>query len=274
MTKPFILSASIGDAALADPAYAGAVLPLAEAAGVDLLMLGKVGSLPFDPQVIAAWAAPRLSRMGVVPLVSTRIADPFHGARSLSALDHLSGGLLGWCPMAEGQSAAQVADLVRATRALWDGWDDDCLMMDKASGRYLDNTKVRASHYVGAYYKTRGPVNAMRPRQGHPLLVCDAASPFAVQGIDVVIAAEGQGAPAAARRVLRVGADADAGEIAARFAAGEIDGVHVDLTQARAQLPRLGERFAALTRGRPAAGTLRERLGLPLPAPVTIEENV
>jgi alkanesulfonate monooxygenase SsuD/methylene tetrahydromethanopterin reductase-like flavin-dependent oxidoreductase (luciferase family) len=218
------LSASFGGLALADPAYAASVLPLAEAAGVDLLVLGTPASLPFDPQVLAAWAAPRLSRMGVVPVVSARITHPFHAARSLSAIDYLSDGLLGWCPVGEGESPAQVADLVRATRALWDGWDADCLIMDKASGRYLDSSKVRASHYQGTHYKVRGPVNAMRPKQGHPLLMCD--------------------------------------------------GLHIDLTDPHAQLPWVGERFASLTQGRPASGTLRQRLGLPLTlAASKIEEN-
>jgi alkanesulfonate monooxygenase SsuD/methylene tetrahydromethanopterin reductase-like flavin-dependent oxidoreductase (luciferase family) len=269
MTQPFILSVGIGEAAMADPAYAAQVLPLAEAAGVDLLMVGQPDSLPFDAQVIAAWAAPRLSRMAVVPLVSTRLARPFHVARSLSALDWLSEGRLGWCPVAQGGSAEQLADLVRATRALWDGWDADCLIIDKASGRYLDTTKIRASHYVGTHYKVRGPVNAMRPKQGHPVLVCDAASPFAVAGVDVVIAGEGQGGPVAARRLLRVGTDGDVAAIAARLAKGEIDGVHIEVSDACAQLPHIGARFAALTAARPASGTLRERLGL-----VKIEETV
>lgn len=273
MTRSFILSTSIGDPALADPAYAAQILPLAEAAGVDLLMLGRHDSLPYDPQVIAAWAAPRVSRLGLVPVVSSRIAHPFHVARSLSAIDYLSGGLLGWCPVAEGRSAAELADLVRATRALWDGWDADCLIIDKASGRYLDTSKVRPSNYVGTHYKVRGPVNAMRPKQGHPLLVCDAQSPFAVPGVDVVIAAEGQASPAAARRLLRVSGMVDGAALAQRFAAGELDGVHIDLAHPLAELAALGEALAGLTRGRPAAGTLRERLGLSL-AKTTAEEEL
>ncbi|MBB3954199.1 LLM class flavin-dependent oxidoreductase [Novosphingobium sediminicola] len=269
MTRSFILSAGIGDPALADPAMAAQFVIAAEAAGVDLLLLGRHDSLLFDPQVIAAWAAPRVSRLGLVPLVSSRIAHPFHVARSLSAVDYLSGGLLGWCPVAQGGSAAQLADLVRATRALWDGWDDDCLIIDKESGRYLDTTKVRPSNYVGTHYAVRGPVNAMRPKQGHPLLVCDAASPFAAPGIDVVIAAEGQAFPAAARRLLRVDPDVDIAAMAVRFAAGEIDGLHVDLTNPVVELARIGKALAPITQGRPSSGTLRERLGLPLASPPT-----
>lgn len=275
MTKPFILSASIGDIVLADPARAAELLPAAEAAGLDLLLLGSPDGLALDPQVIAAWCAPRLTRLAVVPLVSTRVAHPFHTARGLSAIDHLSGGLLGWCPIGEGGEAEQVADLARATRALWDGWDEDCLIIDKVGGRYLDADKIRPSHYVGTHYKTRGPVNAMRPRQGHPLLVCDARSPFAVPGIDVVIAAEGQGAPHAARRLLRTNLDVSGEALASRFASGEIDGVHFDLTDPARELALLAERFAPILAGRPAqTGTMRQRLQLPLPLAKKIKETV
>lgn len=263
MTRSFILSAGIGDLSLADPVHAAQILRLAETAGVDLLMLGRHDSLPYDPQVIAAWAAPRVSRLGLVPVVSSRIAHPFHVARALSAVDYLSGGLLGWCPVAEGGSAAQLADLVRATRSLWDGWDADCLIIDKESGRYLDTTKVRPSNYVGTHYKVRGPVNAMRPKQGHPVLVCDAASPFAVPGVDVVIAAQGQAFPAAARRLLRVEGELDVAALTTAFESGEWDGLHADLANPLAQLPALGAALAGLTRGRPTGETLRERLGLP-----------
>ncbi|HWU04697.1 MAG TPA: nitrilotriacetate monooxygenase, partial [Novosphingobium sp.] len=138
MTKPFILSAAIGELALSDPAWAGPILEQAQKARLDLLLLGRPGQLPFDPQVIAAWAAPRVSTMGVVPVVTARLAHPFHVARALSAVDWLSGGMLGWCPVGEGHPAEQIADLAMATRALWDGWSDDTLIIDKAAGRYLD----------------------------------------------------------------------------------------------------------------------------------------
>lgn len=267
-----MFSIGLSEAAMADPAYAAKVLPLAEEVGVDLLVLGHPQALPFDAQVIAAWAAPRLTRMGVVPLVSTRLGHPFHHARSLSAIDYLTGGLLGWCPVAEDGDAERLADMVLATRALWDGWDADCLIIDKESGRYLDSTKVRPSHYVGSHYKTRGPVNAMRPRQGHPLLVCNALSPFAVPGIDVMIVEADQAAPEGARRLLRVGVDLDSVAIAQAFAEGRIDGVHVDVDAALGQLPLVAQRLAGLITPSAAGGTLRERLKLAAPTQAAQEE--
>jgi len=261
MTRPFLLSASLADPALADPAVFAPVLDQAQAAGLDLLLLGRAGAVPFDAQVLAAWAAPRLTRMGVVPVIAPHHSHPFHIARALSAIDYLSGGLLGWSPVGEGACVPQTSDMVLATRALWDGWDADTLVIDKDSGHYLHSHKVRPSHYAGRWYQTRGPVNAMRPLQDHPVLVVDAASPVAVPGIDLVIAGEDQPTPEGARVLRRSTLGDDPAALAAAFAAGRIDGLHVDLTVA--QLPHWAERFGVLAQPRATGGTLRQRLGLP-----------
>ncbi|MEJ6009798.1 LLM class flavin-dependent oxidoreductase [Novosphingobium aquae] len=163
-----------------DPAYAGDVLERAEAAGLDLLVLGREGALPFDPLVIAAWAAPRVRTMGIVACVPAKLSHPFHVARALSAIDFLSAGLSGWAPVAAGAPAGMAEDMVLAARALWDGWGTDTLIIDKASGRYLDSSKVMVPNYKGPFFEVAGPVNAMRPPQGHPLLV---RLPGAIPGI-------------------------------------------------------------------------------------------
>lgn len=271
MTRPFILSASLADPALADPEVLGPVLQQAEAAGLDLLLLGRAGAVPFDTQVLAAWAAPRLTRMGIVPVIAPHHSHPFHIARALSAVDYLAGGLLGWNPVGEGACVPQLSDMVLATRALWDGWDADTLVIDKDSGHYLDSHKVRPSHYDGPFYKTRGPVNAMRPLQDHPLLVMDMATPFDVAGVDIAIVGPGQVAPQATRRLRRATLADDPAILSDAFASGAIDGLHVDLAGTIGELSRFGERFASLARRDSPSGTLRQRLGLPLPSILTVQ---
>jgi alkanesulfonate monooxygenase SsuD/methylene tetrahydromethanopterin reductase-like flavin-dependent oxidoreductase (luciferase family) len=187
MTRPFILSASIGEAALNDPAWAGPVLAAADAAGLDLLMLGRAGEVPFDAQVIAAWAAPRSTRVGIIAAVPAATAHPFHVARALSAIDFLCDGRAGWSPLAGDAPAGMAEDMVGAARSLWDGWGADTLIIDKASGRYLDSSKVHASNYAGPFFRVAGPVNAMRPPQGHPLLVIDGDAPLALGDADIVL---------------------------------------------------------------------------------------
>ncbi len=195
-----IVAVTIADPRLNDPAWASARLTQAEAAGVDILILGGPDSLPFDPLVLAAWAAPRCRRMHIVATVPASAAHPFHVARALSAIDFLCEGRSGWCPVPASAPAGMAEDMVAAARSLWDGWEPDTLIIDKASGRYLDSSKVKPSNYAGPFFMVTGPVNAMRPPQGHPLLVIDGACPLALEDADVALA--GPGETAQAKQVL------------------------------------------------------------------------
>lgn len=267
MTRPFILSASVAEASFAVPDHGLAVLRAAEDAGLDLLVMGRAGERPFDAQVLLAWAAPVTSRLGLVATVPATNAHPFHVARALSAIDFLSNGRTGWSVIPEGAPAGMAEDMVGAARALWDGWGSETLILDKASGRYLDASKVHASNYEGPFFKVAGPVNAMRPPLGHPVLVVDGEEPIAIADADIALFVDGVEPPAATKRLLKVAVDADPAALRARFDAGEIDGVHFTLTDGAAQLAAIGARFGSLVTAHADAGAdLRQRLGLPLPA--------
>lgn len=267
MTRPFLLSASVSEAVFATPQTCAAVLAAAEAAGLDLLVMGRAGDRPFDAQVLLSWAAPLTARVGLVATVPASNAHPFHVARALSAIDFLSAGRTGWSVIPEGAPEGMAEDMVGAARALWDGWGSDTLILDKANKRYLDASKVKASHYQGPFFKVAGPVNAMRPPLGHPLLVVDEAAPIAVADADIVLLESAQTTLAATKRLLKVAADAEPEALAALFEDGTIDGIHFTLTDALAELPAIGTRFAALVADRKeVAGNLRQRLGLPIPS--------
>lgn len=262
MTRPFILSVSTGDPRLNEPDWARVVLSAAERAGADLFVMGRPDARPFDAQVIVGWAAALAGRIGIVAAVPAATSHPFHIARALSAVDFLSGGRSGWLPLSGGAPDGMAEDMVRAVHSLWDGWGADTLIIDKASGRYLDTSKVGPSNYEGPFFKIAGPVNAMRPPQGHLLLVVDGAEPVAAADADIALVAEGQSLPAR-RRLLKVAIDADPAELEARFARGEIDGIHFELTDAEAELAQIASRFGHLASPREGA-TLRQRLGLEL----------
>jgi alkanesulfonate monooxygenase SsuD/methylene tetrahydromethanopterin reductase-like flavin-dependent oxidoreductase (luciferase family) len=267
MTRPFLLSASVSAADFATPQTCAAVLAAAEAAGLDLLVMGRVGDRPFDAQVLLSWAAPLTTRIGLVATVPASNAHPFHVARALSAIDFLSAGRTGWSVIPEGAPEGMAEDMVGAARALWDGWGSDTLILDKANKRYLDASKVKASHYEGPFFKVAGPVNAMRPPLGHPLLVVDEAAPIAVADADIVLLESMQSTLAATKRLLKAAPDVDPAALATPFADGAIDGVHFTLTDALAELPAIGARFAALVADRAeVSGNLRQRLGLPIPS--------
>ena len=75
---------------------------------------------------------------------------------------------------------------------LFDSWDADAVVMDRATGTYADFRKVRPIHFEGKYYKCRGPLNTVRSPQGKPVFVQAGGSPrgraFAARHADSIIA--------------------------------------------------------------------------------------
>jgi alkanesulfonate monooxygenase len=61
-------------------------------------------------------------------------------------------------------------------RGLWDCWDDDAFVRDKASGVFFDPTKMRVLDHKGPHFSVRGPINIPRTPQGHPVIVQAGAS--------------------------------------------------------------------------------------------------
>jgi len=76
----------------------------------------------------------------------------------------LQGPLLGYCNFSE------------IVRGLWDSWDDEAFLRDKASGIYVDPDKVHVLDHKGKHFSVRGPLNVARPIQGYPVLVQAGAS--------------------------------------------------------------------------------------------------
>ena len=66
----------------------------------------------------------------------------------------------------------RAAEFVEVALKLWDSWEDDAVVADKAAGVWGDDTKVHPPDHIGAYFqRRRAPLNVPRSPQGHPLLV-------------------------------------------------------------------------------------------------------
>jgi hypothetical protein len=232
--------------------------------------------------VDSAWITGVLKRACVVAGLPALHALPFHVSRALSAVDFLSAGRSGWLPLSTdvarfdeaygtqlagidaAEATARADDLVRSTQALWDSWDQDALVLDKATGEYLDSGKVRRVGYEGPFFKTMGPLNAARPPQGYPVLVRDVDTlkgstvpcDVAIGSRDALIVCDAQ------IKLLKVDTASDAaldGALAA-VAAGEFAGVHLHGALVLEVLGRLD-------RGEGTSGrTTREAVGLARPA--------
>jgi alkanesulfonate monooxygenase SsuD/methylene tetrahydromethanopterin reductase-like flavin-dependent oxidoreductase (luciferase family) len=68
-------------------------------------------------------------------------------------------------------------EFVEVVRQLWDSWDEGAVVMDRASGVYVDHTKVHPIDYKGLHFSSRGPLNTVKAPQGHPVLVQAGVSP-------------------------------------------------------------------------------------------------
>jgi FMN-dependent oxidoreductase (nitrilotriacetate monooxygenase family) len=142
----------------------------------------------FEPITLIAALAAVTERIGLVCTATTSYNEPFHIARKFASLDHISGGRVGWNLVTSGMAAEaynfgrdahyghaerydRAREFAEVVVALWDSWDDDAFVRDKASGLFFDPAKLHRLNHVGRHFKVRGPLNIPRPPQGHPVIV-------------------------------------------------------------------------------------------------------
>ncbi|WP_336204167.1 LLM class flavin-dependent oxidoreductase [Nonomuraea sp. LPB2021202275-12-8] len=140
-----------------------------------------------EPLTLLSALAAVTDHIGLIATVSTTYNEPFHVARKFASLDHISGGRAGWNIVTSASEAeahnfglelpAHAARYRRATEflevvgKLWDSWEDDAIVGDRALGHYADARKIHPVEHAGEHFAVRGPLNAPRSPQGHPLLV-------------------------------------------------------------------------------------------------------
>lgn len=147
----------------------------------------------FEPLTLLSALAAVTERIGLIGTVSTSFHEPYNVARKFASLDQISGGRAGWnLVTSSGTSEAQnfnrdelPAHAQRYERAgefhdvvqgLWNSWEDDSFVRDKASGIYLDTDKLHVPNHRGRHFQVRGPLNVARSPQGRPVLVQAGAS--------------------------------------------------------------------------------------------------
>lgn len=157
-----------------------------EADDTDLLSYnGRIDQ--FEPLTLIAALSAVTSRIGFVATASTTYNEPYHIARKYASLDHISHGRAGWNVVTswsqqEALNFSRDSHLQHETRyrraeefvdvvfGLWDGWEDDAFLRDKAEGRYFDPAKLHVLDHKGEFFQVRGPLNIPRPPQGRPVI--------------------------------------------------------------------------------------------------------
>ena len=144
-----------------------------------------------DAVLVAARIAPVTAHIGLVPVATVTHTEPFHIAKALATLDYISDGRAGWQVRVSGTAheAAlfgrkpglepdelfdEAADAVEVVRRLWDSWEDDAVIRDVASGRYIDRDKLHYIDFTGKYFSVKGPSITPRPPQGQPVVAAGA----------------------------------------------------------------------------------------------------
>jgi FMN-dependent oxidoreductase (nitrilotriacetate monooxygenase family) len=147
-----------------------------------------------DPSSLVSALAYATEHLGIAFTSSVLQDHPFHFARRMSTLDHLSKGRVAWnivtnyLPNAsrnfglEGLTAhderyAWADEYVDVTYKLWEGsWEDDALLQDRESGIHADFDKVHRINHVGPRYSVEGPHLVAPSPQRTPLLFQAGAS--------------------------------------------------------------------------------------------------
>ncbi|GAA5201608.1 LLM class flavin-dependent oxidoreductase [Microbacterium jejuense] len=154
-----------------------------------------------DAVLVASFAAPQTRRLGLVPTVTTAHPEPFHVATGIQTLDFASRGRAG-VRLVAGASGPERANFGRrpsetdafpasgrvedapeilaafreagefadVLSRLWDSWQDDAIIRDAATGRFLDADRIHNIEFEGEFFSITGASIVPRSPQGRPLL--------------------------------------------------------------------------------------------------------
>lgn len=174
----------------------------AEAAGFAFLFVAdglhiNEKSLPhflnrFEPIALLSALALVTEKIGLAGTVSTSYSEPFTVARQLATLDNLSGGRAGWNvvttplesasgnfgkgPLEHSRRYQIAEEYIHVVQGLWDSWEDDAFIRDRASGVFFDATKLHKLNHQGEFFSVSGPLNIQRSVQGQPVIFQAGAS--------------------------------------------------------------------------------------------------
>ncbi len=147
-----------------------------------------------DPLAVLPTMARVTRRLGLGATLSTTFNTPYHLARTLGSLDLVTQGRICWNVVTSAtemealnfgmdglppkdQRYDRGDEVLEACCALWDGWQADAMVLDKATGEFIDPAKVVRANYAGKYVRTRGPLSIPRSPQDRPVFLQAGASP-------------------------------------------------------------------------------------------------
>ncbi|MFF1471001.1 LLM class flavin-dependent oxidoreductase [Streptomyces mirabilis] len=141
-----------------------------------------------EPLTLLTALATATEHIGLIATASTSYNSPYNLARKFASLDIISGGRAGWnivttagaeaarnfgldAEPAHAERYARAAEFLDVSLKLWDSWEDDAIVANKAAGVWGDDAKIHPPRHRGTYFSVEGALNVPRSPQGYPLLV-------------------------------------------------------------------------------------------------------
>ncbi|MBD9656394.1 LLM class flavin-dependent oxidoreductase [Pseudomonas sp. PDM12] len=163
-----------------------------------------------EPLTLLSALAVQTKHIGLAATASTTFDEPFHLARALCSVDHISRGRGAWNVVTSfsldaarnfsREDLPSHADRYEMAREfldvafkLWDGWEEGAIVREKDTGRYSDESKIHPANHKGKHFQVQGPLNIARSPQGRPVIIEAGSSPagqqLAAQTAEVVFTA-------------------------------------------------------------------------------------
>ncbi|TBU88848.1 LLM class flavin-dependent oxidoreductase [Stutzerimonas kirkiae] len=161
----------------------------------------------FEPLTVLSGLAAVTEHIGLVATITVSYTEPFQVARQLASLDHISGGRAGWNVVTSWLSGTAdnfgkaehpphalryriAREHVEVVKGLWDSWEDDAFVRDKASGTFFTPGALHTLDHQGEFFRVKGPLNIARSPQGQPLIfqagTSEAGRDFAARNADAI----------------------------------------------------------------------------------------
>ncbi|KAI0140598.1 luciferase-like domain-containing protein [Pestalotiopsis sp. NC0098] len=164
-----------------------------------------------EPLAVVPAMAAATKNLGFGVTIATTYEQPYHLARRLSTVDHLTRGRLGW-NIVTGYLDSAARNLINAeqpahdkryeiaeeyvdvTYKLWQSsWRDDAVKLDREKRIYTDPSLVRQINHVGEYYNVPGPHICQPSPQRTPVILqagtSKAGKTFAARNAEAIFVA-------------------------------------------------------------------------------------
>lgn len=82
----------------------------------------------------------------------------------------------------ESAANAENADFISVIYRLWDSWEDDAIIRDEATGRFIDRDNLHYVDFEGEFFSVKGPSITPRPPQGHRIVMAEIGSDLSTDG--------------------------------------------------------------------------------------------